>query len=732
MGAVYEAQHEELSHTVALKETFHTEDESLRRAFKREARMLANLRHPALPRVTDYFTEGDGLFLVMEFITGDDLMERLSQRQEPFSVNEVLHWADELLDVLEYLHTQEPPITHRDIKPNNIKLTGQGNCILLDFGLAKGAISEATSVVASRSVLGFTLTYAPLEQILKADPNLVEHLSLFGTEKIERALQTGTDARSDLYSLGATLYHLLTKKQPAQSPTRALALWSGRADPLLPASLVNPQVPAQVSAMLEKAMALDSESRPASAVEMRRMLTDAMRPAPVKVTAPVERVPDESLPTIISPQMDVPPTVYASDTSPTEASGQTRSDQLTPTQTQPEQSAPIKTMVVSPNLMLPASNWQREDRRSNRRFASPRVYLPLILVGGLVLFLLWKFFVGSRQSVRTGDAQTSSSPSAPTDESVLTLPGIHSYSIAFSPDGKILASGEGAAIRLWDVASGRELRSLSAPFRASKNGEHMYSVAFSPGGSMLASSDWGSDDDSLHGYYHVVRLWDVASGRELRTLTTQSGNAEGIAFSPDGRILASGDRNNVKLWDVESGRQLRELTGLSSELGYVSSLAFSPDGQTLAGGTWKDAELWDVASGRQLHLLPTKSSRTVAFSPDGKTLATGSDPGDPRLNMKLRLWDVASGTELAAFGEEVEYQLQNIAFSPDGKMLATGYLIDNDRTSIVLWDVASRQILRKLKGHTDTAITSLAFSPDGTMLASSGSDKTIKLWRVKE
>src|SRR5256885_4814185 len=120
MGAVYEAEHEELSHTVALKETFHTEDESLRRAFKREARMLASLRHPALPRVTDYFTEGDGLFLVMEFITGDDLMERLSQRREPFPVSEVLRWADELLDVLKYLHSFDPPIIHRDIKPNNI------------------------------------------------------------------------------------------------------------------------------------------------------------------------------------------------------------------------------------------------------------------------------------------------------------------------------------------------------------------------------------------------------------------------------------------------------------------------------------------------------------------------------------------------------------------------------------------------------------------------------------
>jgi serine/threonine protein kinase len=122
MGAVYEAQHEELSHIVAVKETLHTDDDSLRRAFKREARILARLSHPSLPRVTDYFTEGDGLFLVMEHIAGDDLIELLNRRNEPFPIPDVLRWADQLLDVLKYLHTQEPAVIHRDIKPNNLKL----------------------------------------------------------------------------------------------------------------------------------------------------------------------------------------------------------------------------------------------------------------------------------------------------------------------------------------------------------------------------------------------------------------------------------------------------------------------------------------------------------------------------------------------------------------------------------------------------------------------------------
>src|SRR4051794_20560142 len=114
MGAVYEAIDQRLSRTVALKETL-VDSEELLRAFEREARLLANLRHPALPKVIDHFIEGDGQYLVMEFIPGDDLADMLEKRGRPFSSDEVMRWADELLDALDYLHSHEPPIVHRDI-----------------------------------------------------------------------------------------------------------------------------------------------------------------------------------------------------------------------------------------------------------------------------------------------------------------------------------------------------------------------------------------------------------------------------------------------------------------------------------------------------------------------------------------------------------------------------------------------------------------------------------------
>src|SRR5215210_3207353 len=208
MGAVYEAIDQRLDTTVALKETLFT-DERLRKQFEREARLLARLHQPALPRVSDHFSENDGQFLVMQFIPGDDLSEMMTLKRGPFPVDQVLTWADQLLDALDYLHTQEPQIIHRDIKPQNLKLTARGQIILLDFGLAKGTAGEMSKVAGTGSVLGYTPTYAPIEQIHS----------------------TGTDPRSDLYSLAATLYHLITGVTPPDALFRASAVIGGQSDP---------------------------------------------------------------------------------------------------------------------------------------------------------------------------------------------------------------------------------------------------------------------------------------------------------------------------------------------------------------------------------------------------------------------------------------------------------------------------------------------------------------------
>ena len=253
MGAVYIATDQRFGSTVALKETFFA-DPNLRKAFEREARLLNHLRHTALPRVSDHFGEDEGQFLVMEYIPGEDLSHMLKERGKPFAVRDVLAWADQLLDALDYLHTQTPPVVHRDIKPQNLKLLPRNQIVLLDFGLAKGTPLQ-TRVTATGSVFGYSFNYAPIEQMQGA----------------------GTDPRSDLYSLGATLYHLLTGAPPADALTRATALVNGDPDPLRPASEVNPHVPTEVSDALSHALQQSAARRFTSAEEMRGALSLAAK-----------------------------------------------------------------------------------------------------------------------------------------------------------------------------------------------------------------------------------------------------------------------------------------------------------------------------------------------------------------------------------------------------------------------------------------------------------------------
>jgi serine/threonine protein kinase len=258
MGAVYEAVDQRLGITVALKETLSV-DANVRKQFEQEARLLASLQHPALPRVTDHFTEGDRAFLVMQFIAGVDLARIIYQQPGPFPRDQVVAWADQLLDALIYLHSQDRQVIHRDIKPHNLKLTATGQIALLDFGLAK-AQPEESSTTSSSSFFGYTRQYSPLEQI--------------------QALSSGP--HSDIYALGATLYHLLTGVRPADALTRAASAANGHGDPLKPANLVHPAVGSELAAILNKAMAQNPDQRYRSAAEFREALRRIGRRVPTR------------------------------------------------------------------------------------------------------------------------------------------------------------------------------------------------------------------------------------------------------------------------------------------------------------------------------------------------------------------------------------------------------------------------------------------------------------------
>ncbi len=296
--------------------------------------------------------------------------------------------------------------------------------------------------------------------------------------------------------------------------------------------------------------------------------------------------------------------------------------------------------------------------------------------------------------------------SATSNDTVNTL-RLHTnavWSVAFSPDGKILASGsDDTNSKLWDVSSGKEIQNLIG------HNQGVYGVAFSPDGNSLATG----------GFDKIIKLWDVSSGQEIRTLTGHTSIVSSVAFSPDGSTLASSCYDNtIKLWDVSSGQEIRTLIGHTSK---VYSVAFSPDGKILASGSNdRNIKLWNPKTGQEIRTLTghTDLVRSVAFSPDGSLLASGG------YNSTIKLWNPKTGQEIRTLTGHTDNVL-SVVFSPDGSMLASG---SSDR-SIKLWNIITGEVIQNLTGHTDL-ILSVAFSPDGSTLASASSDMSIKLWEL--
>ncbi|MBC1191449.1 protein kinase [Microcystis aeruginosa BLCCF108] len=488
---------------------------------------------------------------------------------------------------------------HRDIKPPNIMLRNSGELVLIDFGTAREETQTYHQKVKGQQVTGITSAgYTPNEQ---------QH----GQAVIQ----------SDFHALGRTFVHLLTGKHP-------LEIYDAYND-VLPWREETENIHPLLLDFIDELMGRLPKNRPANTRVILQRLDEIERQLklpPITPNRPSPPAPNPQ-PVVTQKQSPVIPKINPSP-------------------------------PVSP-LPVPKKTPAQPVKKNNLRNR-------MIALGGVLLLGI----------------------------GITQVYGYLKYK-RFPVTPQLLIS---------DLSS---LRFLDKTLTGHSN--VVWSVAYSPDGRYLAS---GSDDDTL-------TIWEVATGKQLRTLTGHSNMVWSVAYSPDGRYLASGsDDDTLTIWEVATGKQLRTLTGHSN---MVWSVAYSPDGRYLASGSDDDTlTIWEVATGKQLRTLTGHSNMvwSVAYSPDGRYLASGSDDDT------LTIWEVATGKQLRTLTGHSLF-VMSVVYSPDGRYLASG----NDDKTIKIWEVATGKQLRTLTGHSDW-VRSVVYSPDGRYLASGSGDNTIKIWRV--
>ena len=704
MGAVYRAWDTRLDVPVALKEMIpqpgldsHTLDQ-LGRQFRREATILARMDHPHLVRVTDFFEEGGNVYLVMDFIEGESLADQI-EREGTLPEQQVVAWAMQLLDALEYCHGQR--VIHRDIKPQNIIICPNGHVELVDFGLVK--LWDPSDPKTHTAMRGMgTPAYAPPEQ--------------YGVNPGH------TDSRSDLYSLGATLYHALTGEPPATAGDRM-----ANPESFMPIGRFTSHVSVQTEAAVMRAMELPLSRRFSSAREMAQALEgESKAPTPVKTqarsaTAKVaaspmrRRVPKWVWVTgglaaliavlvasavILALTLGGGQAIAAWFQGPDQQTPEARTASPGPVPTPGSQvwatgmPLPLSRAVISPentDQMVALAQW-------GMGVLERAVYSP---DGSLLA-------VASSLGVYLYDTETM-------EQVQFIETDVWTRDVAFSPDGTLLAiASRDSGIQLRRVSDG----ALQDTLVGHKG--WVSSLAFSPGGEMLVSGSWDK----------TVCLWRVPDGELVRVLEGHTGEVTSVAFTPDGQVVASAsDDKTVRLWQASDGALLHVLEGHE---GYVNGLALSPDGEMLVSGSEDGTvRFWQVSDGKLLRTFEVEGSfgttrvKGVALSPDGEMLAIGT------WDKSVRLWRTSTGEGVYRLDEHTG-AVKGVAFSPDGEML----LSVSDDDTVRLWKAADGTLLHTLAGFTDS-VEYVAFSPDGAVLASAASYNTVRLramdgvdWRV--
>ncbi len=467
--------------------------------------------------------------------------------------------------------------------------------------------------------------------------------------------------QSDFHALGRTFVHLLTGKHPLEiyDAVNDVLAWREETENIHPLLLD----------FIDELMGRLPKNRPANTRVILQRLDEIERQLKLPPTTPNRPSPPPNPPPIVTQKQS--PVIPKINSSPPVS--------------------PVAVPQKTPGQPI------KKNKLRNRMIA-----LGGVLLLGVGITQAYGYF--KSQEINSPQEKKFSEHSFP--DKTLTGHSDEVFSVAYSPDGRYLASGSiDQTIKIWEVATGKELRTLTG------HSGGVFLVVYSPDGRYLAS---GSSDKT-------IKIWEVATGKELHTLTVYSDlYGADVVYSPDGRYLASrSDDKTIKIWEVATGKELRTLTGHS---GPVLSVVYSPDGRYLAsGGGLRDntIKIWQVATGKVLRTLTGHSDwvLSVVYSPDGRYLASGS-------RQTIKIWQVATGKVLRTLTGHSDW-VWSVVYSPDGRYLASG---SSDKT-IKIWEVATGKELRTLTGHSGS-VRSVVYSPDGRYLASGSGDNTIKIWRV--
>jgi WD40 repeat protein/uncharacterized caspase-like protein len=341
------------------------------------------------------------------------------------------------------------------------------------------------------------------------------------------------------------------------------------------------------------------------------------------------------------------------------------------------------------------------------------------------LSLLWLIVVCALSGVTEGQtADTTGNATATGNRPQLVVQLGHSrrlFSAVFSADGRLVATAsEDKTARVWEAATGNEIR------RFPEHPQPVSSAAFSPDGRFLLTGSWDG----------IARLWDIETGKEIRRFPHRpptgpsamfAPDAISVTFSPDGQLVLIGSWDaTASLWDAKTGNELHRFRGHTDR---VVSVAFSPSGRSILTASWDNtARLWDVATRMEIRnfLGHADVVWSAAFSPDGRLVVTGS------WDRTVRVWDAKTGGELRQFqgleGGKLPLQragIRSVAFSPDGRFIVTG----GDDNTARLWEAATSRAVRTFQGHT-SVVQAVRFSPDGQLILTGSEDRTARLWET--